>query len=48
LDEKLAEAESGGAPSVLLDLGRVEFIDARGLDVVLAHVFRTAPERGLP
>jgi anti-sigma B factor antagonist len=38
LDEKLAEAESGGATSVLLDLDRVEFMDSTGLQVLLARV----------
>jgi anti-sigma B factor antagonist len=38
LDEKLAEAESAGARSVLLDLDRVEFMDSTGLQLLLARV----------
>jgi anti-sigma B factor antagonist len=54
LDEKLAEAESGGATSVLLDLDRVEFMDSTGLHVLLARVIlngngkRFALTRGSP
>jgi anti-sigma B factor antagonist len=38
LEEKLNEVESGGAPRVLLDLDRVEFMDSSGLHVLLRHV----------
>jgi anti-sigma B factor antagonist len=54
LDETLAQAESGGATSVLLDLDRVEFMDSTGLQVLLARVIlngngkRFALTRGSP
>lgn len=38
LDEKLAEAESAGTSSILLDLDGVEFMDSSGLHVLLRHV----------
>ncbi len=48
LDEKLAEAESGGTTSVLLDLDRVEFRDSTGLQVLLARVILNGDGQRLP
>jgi anti-sigma B factor antagonist len=46
LDEKLAEAESTGATSVLLDLDRVGFMDSTGLQVLLARVIMNGNAKG--
>ncbi len=39
LDEQISAIEAGDAPSIVVDLDRVSFMDSSGLQVLLAHVF---------
>jgi anti-sigma B factor antagonist len=37
LEQRLTEVEAGDAPSVVIDLDRVSFMDSTGLQVLVAH-----------
>jgi anti-anti-sigma factor len=37
LEQRLAEAEAGDAPQLIVDLDRVSFMDSTGLQVLVAH-----------
>jgi anti-sigma B factor antagonist len=37
LDDELVEAEASGAPSIFVDLVRLQFIDSSGLHVLIKH-----------
>ena len=39
LDEQISAVEAGDAPTIVVDLDRVSFMDSSGLQVLLTHVF---------